>query len=455
MRRFTLDLADGGDAPTISDIAGQTIAMGSNTGPLAFTVNDAETDPALLTLAAASSNTTLVPTANIALGGSGANRNVTVTPAAGQSGNTTITITVSDGQLTADTMFVLTVLPGPDPRVFDFDDATLQGWTTVSGSADQQVFAAKTGGPLFDGPPNDSPSPGPQAGTHLVGVNFGYPGPPNSRWDLAHQTMWIRSPEFTLNGSGNLTAYLTGGKQEWNSGVHLMGNESNVPANSITGNGFMGIALRQVESGNFVALRGLPENNAFGWTEVMITAAELTPYANDGKSYTLDFIDARHGGWGIIALDSVTIPGSPVEPPPPADPYLDWAVTKGLSGPAAAFDADPDGDGIANGLEFVLGGEPNPANANSNSLALLPTAEAQGDNLVFTFTRTKESAYLGPFVEFNATLSGQWTVAQHGVNASISAVDGGAFETVTVTIPKNGAATFFARLAVPLPLPNP
>jgi len=133
---------------------------------------------------------------------------------------------------------------------------------------------------------------------------------------------------------------------------------------------------------------------------------------------------------------------------PSTDAYADWAATKGLAGPDADFDADPDGDGIANGIEFVLGGEPNPANANSNSLALLPTAEAQGNSLVFTYTRTKDSAYLAPFVEYNATLSGPWTVAQHGVNASISAVDGGTFETVTVTIPKNGAPTLFARLRV-------
>ena len=105
---------------------------------------------------------------------------------------------------------------------------------------------------------------------------------------------------------------------------------------------------------------------------------------------------------------------------------------------------------VANG---ALGGEPNPANPGWNSLALLPTATAQGNSLVFTFVRTKDSAYLGPFVEFNATLSGTWTLAQHGVNASISAVDGGTFETVTVTIPKNGAARLFARLVVPPPTP--
>jgi len=104
-------------------------------------------------------------------------------------------------------------------------------------------------------------------------------------------------------------------------------------------------------------------------------------------------------------------------------------------------------------IEFVIGGQPNPANPGWNSLALLPTAEAQGNNLVFTFQRDKQAAYLNPTVEFNATLAGAWTTAQHNVNATIAVVDAGAFETVTVTIPKNGAPTLFARLVVAAPSP--
>ena len=42
-------------------------------------------------------NPTLVPNANVLVGGSGANRTVTVTPVTGQSGTSTITLTVNDG----------------------------------------------------------------------------------------------------------------------------------------------------------------------------------------------------------------------------------------------------------------------------------------------------------------------------------------------------------------------
>ncbi|TAK93938.1 MAG: hypothetical protein EPO07_17505, partial [Verrucomicrobia bacterium] len=57
-----------------------------------------------------SSDTNLVPNANIVFGGSGSNRTVTITPAANQSGITTITILVTDGEgLSASTAFTLTV----------------------------------------------------------------------------------------------------------------------------------------------------------------------------------------------------------------------------------------------------------------------------------------------------------------------------------------------------------
>ncbi len=97
------------DVPAISDIADCNIDRDSSTGPIAFTVGDVETAAPDLILSTASSNTTLVPQANIVLGGSGAERSVTVTPAAGQTGTATLTIIVSDGELSAQDSFILTV----------------------------------------------------------------------------------------------------------------------------------------------------------------------------------------------------------------------------------------------------------------------------------------------------------------------------------------------------------
>ncbi|MDH4444999.1 MAG: SUMF1/EgtB/PvdO family nonheme iron enzyme [Akkermansiaceae bacterium] len=100
-------------APTISDIAAQSINADSNTGALAFTVGDAQTEASFLTLSASSSNASLVPNASIVFGGSGASRMVTVTPAMGQSGTATITVTVSDGSLSTSDTFLLKVANTP------------------------------------------------------------------------------------------------------------------------------------------------------------------------------------------------------------------------------------------------------------------------------------------------------------------------------------------------------
>ncbi len=110
---FVLTVTPVNDAPAISDIPDQLTATNVGTGPIAFTVGDVETAAGSLTLLRASSNTGLVPTNNIVFGGSGGNRTVTVTPATGQSGQSTISVTVRDGTNNTTDTFVLTVVaPG-------------------------------------------------------------------------------------------------------------------------------------------------------------------------------------------------------------------------------------------------------------------------------------------------------------------------------------------------------
>ena len=97
------------DTPTISNITDQTTSEDTSTGNIAFTVGDIETSVGSLTVTGSSSNTALVPNANIAFGGSGANRTVQAAPAANQSGTATITVSVSDGAASSSDTFVLTV----------------------------------------------------------------------------------------------------------------------------------------------------------------------------------------------------------------------------------------------------------------------------------------------------------------------------------------------------------
>jgi hypothetical protein len=187
-----------------------------------------------------------------------------------------------------------------------------------------------------------------------------------------------------------------------------------------------------------------PNWSSLGTPSASVTAS--TAYAN------IQELLMQGGG---VTVDRIrigtTLADVQINPEPNGSAFDTWAGTgtggKGLTGTAAAFDADPDYDGITNGIEFVIGGEPNPANPGSNSSALLPTAAASGTNLVFTHTRTHAAAYLNPFVEFDADMQGAWTTATSG-NATIAVVTGSTADTVIVTIPKGSNSKLFARLKV-------
>jgi subtilisin-like proprotein convertase family protein len=120
---FLLTVNPVNDPPTISNITDRTIAENTSTGPIAFTIGDVDNPVGSLTLSGSSSNTTLVPNANIVFGGAGANRTVTVTPVVGQYGVTTITVTVSDGTDTTSDTFVLTV--NALPTISNISDTTI------------------------------------------------------------------------------------------------------------------------------------------------------------------------------------------------------------------------------------------------------------------------------------------------------------------------------------------
>ncbi len=125
----------------------------------------------------------------------------------------------------------------------------------------------------------------------------------------------------------------------------------------------------------------------------------------------------------------------------------------------AGPDADSDGDGIANGLEFVLGGVSDPA-LKVNSAALLPEIEDLGAGIRFSFHLTADAASMTPKiwnVEFDDDLVAPWTTAVDPGNAAITITPDGvspesgvAWSKVTVTIPKAGARRF-VRLNVTLP----
>ena len=137
------------DVPLITAVTNQKIYRNTGTLPLTFSVSDLLTPPASLVVTAGSSNPTLLPNANIVLGGSGSNRTVTVTPALNQTGYGTITLTVSDGSLSASSAFLMTVVSTPNtlPPFFPpIQDRTLMAGSSlaIAGSATDPNVPALT-----------------------------------------------------------------------------------------------------------------------------------------------------------------------------------------------------------------------------------------------------------------------------------------------------------------------
>jgi fibronectin-binding autotransporter adhesin len=134
-------------------------------------------------------------------------------------------------------------------------------------------------------------------------------------------------------------------------------------------------------------------------------------------------------------------------------PYTNWETANGIAG--AGAEVDSDGDGIANGIEFVIGGDPSGPDSESN--ALLPVIVMDPTYLNFVYRRRDESVSSNPVVEYGGDLTG-WTVAVNGQPGGTPVIitetndqHGTGTDSVTVRIPRALAApgtTLFARLKI-------
>jgi uncharacterized delta-60 repeat protein len=118
-----------------------------------------------------------------------------------------------------------------------------------------------------------------------------------------------------------------------------------------------------------------------------------------------------------------------------------WFGTTDPNG-AAADNADPDGDGVSNLLEFATGSDPTKSNNPPGSLL------HNGSNLEFTYQRGDAAIAEGVtfIVEWSDTL-GAGTWSQSGVNETILS-DDGTMQQVKAVLPDGGGAQRFVHLRV-------
>ncbi|WP_353566629.1 immunoglobulin domain-containing protein [Haloferula sargassicola] len=163
------------------------------------------------------------------------------------------------------------------------------------------------------------------------------------------------------------------------------------------------------------------------------------------NTFSLSYSDSSR-----VTLTSTTV----------ASPYDTWAAGNGLDGSPgheAGFDEDPDGDDVANGLEWILGGDPL---AGDGSSLLVATTPVEG-GLQLDFARNADSLGLATLaLEYDSDLEGEWTSVEIGAESAneangvtVTVDDSGSPDAVSVAIPASNAADgkLFARLRAVMP----
>ena len=180
------------------------------------------------------------------------------------------------------------------------------------------------------------------------------------------------------------------------------------------------------------ALPGGTTVNLAGGTLALGAAATVSALQFDGRSQVA-------GSWGSVnsgaAHPSVRFTGSGVltVATGAAATFASWVdgFFAGAAAPAVAgFAADPDGDGVPNGLEWILGGNPNSPDAAS--LLTPSTGSVAGMTLRFT----REESSLGV-----AELAAQWTTDPAAPWHDIPITQGGGSYPNGIEVAVNQAAT--------------
>jgi hypothetical protein len=206
-------------------------------------------------------------------------------------------------------ILLLFALPASSATLtYDFNNATLQGWHNRVWDLNANAGA----GGWVSLNPNVTAMPGtinsgatqpPSGDNNLFGNNGTQVDPVGGQNDNHLNTLWLRSPQFTLDGSGDLTAQMARGRAHGS----VPTDDQSVPYVADGTTGWKGVLLRRVSDGTFVLAK---PRTSEGDTMVTVTftAAELAPFV--GVNCTLDLINSERGGWGWLSMDNVSIPGA-------------------------------------------------------------------------------------------------------------------------------------------------
>jgi hypothetical protein len=191
---------------------------------------------------------------------------------------------------------------------------------------------------------------------------------------------------------------------------------------------------------------GLVNGESIG--SVTITASGGTGASDAVGTYVLVPSAATGGNFSVSNYDAIYNSGTlTVIAAPVAVTLSEWASQNGLSGAAAAPDADPDGDGMMNLMEYYLGLSPTSFSGLGEVFTL-----SKGSNNTFslTYRRAKGVTGVSSAVQATGDLSSSSSWGISGVQETV--VDKGSYEEVTATVTNApGETQKFMRLRVTTP----
>ena len=251
--------------------------------------------------------------------------------------------------------------------------------------------------------------------------------------------------------TGNISAAFSGGMSLTKSGS---GTLALTGANSYGGNTTVNEGTLTLGDGN--------SNSGLADTADVIVASGATLELNylAGNTDTIDElwlggVQRSPGVYGAGNYSGVTITGTgtlTVQNGPPADPFANWMATNypSIVSPDNQPGADPDNDGIANLVEYLLqGGDP-----SVSTTGILPTLDASGANFVFTYFRRAAAVGTTQTFEYSTTLgAGSWTpvaIPGSGVTVSPNTPSAG-IDQVQIIVAKGANTKLFGRLQVTQP----
>ncbi len=234
---------------------------------------------------------------------------------------------------------------------------------------------------------------------------------------------------FAVNGLEPGTAYASESKA---SGAFT-------EANANVGDFVVGVAQRNNQPGTITVTNSPP------YSEIDITKGELT--SRVGYQVTTVAGLTAPSFSGFVQSESFAAFATAT---PPSSGYGTWAAT---NAPTTGNDptADEDGDGVSNGVEFVLGGT-----ISTNDLDKLPSVSNDGTIMTFSFERAQQSIDASASVSIEvgtdlATWPDVYPVPDDttvGPPVTVEKDSSPGFDTVTLSVQMAPDAKKFGRLKV-------